>query len=375
MRVAIVGTAADSLVRFRGSVIREMVSQGFEVDAYACCLTKLEAERIQQLGARPVSLSIDRSSVNPFKDLWTCIELYRHFKKNKYDIFFGYTAKPVIFGGAAAFAAGIEKKIGMLEGLGYCFTECPGRVSLKKSVLKWVQVLLFKLSLPLLDKVLFLNEDDSNELREICDVKIKKSIVFGPIGLDLSIFPFEEQPKDSFTFLFVGRLLKEKGIREFALAAQRIFQVAPNVKFVVVGAIDTSNPSSLTNEEIKEFKKLSNIEFVGATEDVQRHIKQSNVFVLPSYREGYSRSVQEAMAMGRAIITTDAPGCRDSIVNGINGILIKTADVDSLFEAMLVFVNEKEKASVMGKESFLIAQKRFNEVERSGVFVELLSTL
>lgn len=373
MRVAIVGTVADSLIRFRGAVIREMVNQGFEVDAYACCISKSEAEKIQQLGARPVSLLIDRSSVNPFRDLWTCIELYRHFKKNKYNIFLGYTAKPVIFGGISAFAAGVPKKIGMLEGLGYCFTECPGGVSVKKSVLKWVQVLLFKLSLPLLDKVLFLNEDDSNELREACDVKMRNSIVFGPIGLDLSVFPFEEQPKESFTFLFIGRLLKEKGIREFALAAQRIYQVAPHVKFVVVGEIDPSNPSSLNNHEIEEFKRLSNIEFVGWSEDVQRYIKQSNVFVLPSYREGYPRSAQEAMAMGRPIITTFVPGCRDTVVNGRNGILVKKADVDSLFKAMLLFVNDKDLASTMGKESFLIAQESFNEIKRSESFVEILT--
>lgn len=372
MRVAIVGTAANSLIRFRGSIIRAMVNRGYEVHAYACCISESDAKKIEALGAKPMSLSIDRSSVNPFKDIWTFMELFRHFRKKNYDLFFGYTAKPVIFGTVAAFFAGIDKKVGMLEGLGYCFTEIPEGSGPKKSFLKWVQTTLFKCSIPLLDKILFLNEDDSSELSEVCRIKFNDPIIFGPIGLDLGEFPFVEQPEGPFSFLFVGRLLKEKGIREFTQAAQRIYGVAPEVKFIVVGDIDPSNPSSLTKKDIEQIKKFSNIEFVGWTENVQPYIKQSNVFVLPSYREGYSRSVQEAMAMGRAIITTDAPGCREAVNGGQNGVLVKKADVDSLYEAMLFFVENRNMAEVMGLNSFDQAQLEFDEEEISKKFIDLI---
>ena len=227
----------------------------------------------------------------------------------------------------------------MLEGLGYVFTDLPTGVSKKQKILRAVQVFLYKFSFPYLEKIIFLNPDDPKDLIEKYNIKTKKVEVLGAIGLNLDEYSYSKPSLEKIRFIFVGRLLAEKGIFEYIKAAKIVKKDFPNVEFVVLGGLDEQNPGGLKKEELEQLLKDNIVIYPGFVKNVDEWIKYSSVFVLPSYyREGVPRSTQEAMAVGRAVITTDVPGCRETVVDGLNGFLIPPFDANALVEAMKKFI-------------------------------------
>ena len=194
----------------------------------------------------------------------------------------------------------------------------------KTELIKKVQVLLYKFALPQLDKLIFLNPDDPKDLIDQYAINVRKVEVLGGIGLNLKEYPCQpiiniQQP---INFLFIGRLLKEKGIHDFLNAAKIVKEKYPETQFTVLGAIDPHNLGALTQSELDELISSNIIDYPGHVDNVKDWIAKSHVFVLPSYREGVPRSTQEAMAIGRAVITTDVPGCRETVEHGVNGFLV-----------------------------------------------------
>ena len=250
----------------------------------------------------------------------------------------------------------------MLEGLGYTFTEQPEGLSKKAQLIKSIQVLLYKIALPQLDNIIFLNPDDPKDLLEAYHIKVKKLDVLGGIGLDLDEYNYQpiETIDSPISFLFIGRMLKEKGIHDFIAAAKIVKQIYPEVQFTVLGAIDSANPGALQQSELDRLVSLNIINYPGQVDNVQKWIADSHVFVLPSYREGVPRSTQEAMAIGRAVITTDVPGCRETVVDGINGFLVEKWNPQALAEKMIYFIEHPEEIKKMGYESYKIAQDKFD---------------
>ena len=360
--VIIIGTVASSILGFRANLIKALLEQQHSVYAFVSEYSQDELNAIAVLGAIPITYKSNRGGMNPLADAKATYALTKKIKEIAPDLVFSYFSKPVIFGTLAAKLAKVPRVIGMLEGLGYAFTEQPEGLSKKAKLVKSIQVLLYKIALPQLDNIIFLNSDDPKDLLEAYHIKVKQLDILGGIGLDLD--KYRHQPIENtdlpINFLFIGRMLKEKGIHDFVAAAKIVKQSYPNVQFTVLGAIDSSNPGALQQSELDRLVSLNIINYPGQVDDVQKWIADSHVFVLPSYREGVPRSTQEAMAIGRAVITTDVPGCRETVVDGVNGFLVEKWNPQALAEKMIYFIEYPEQIAIMGYESYKIAQDKFD---------------
>ena len=362
MKIIIIGTVASSFYGFRADLIRAMREKQYTVYAFTSEYAESDLKKIESLGAIPMTYELNRGGLNPLSDIVATYKLSKKIREIKPDLVFSYFSKPVIFGTIAAKLAKVPKIIGMLEGLGYTFTEQPEGLAKKTELIKKVQVLLYKFALPQLDKLIFLNPDDPKDLIDQYAINVRKVEVLGGIGLNLKEYPCQpiiniQQP---INFLFIGRLLKEKGIHDFLNAAKIVKEKYPETQFTVLGAIDPHNLGALTQSELDELISSNIIDYPGHVDNVKDWIAKSHVFVLPSYREGVPRSTQEAMAIGRAVITTDVPGCRETVEHGVNGFIVAKWNPEALAEKMIYFIEHPEQIEKMGYESYKIAQDKFD---------------
>lgn len=372
-KILLIGTTAECVYNFRKDLILTLVAKGYEVYAFTTDYIPSELEKISILGATPVPYMFSRGGLNPLNEIKNTIFLYQKIKKINPHLVLSYFAKPAIFGTLAAKMAKVPRIFAMLEGLGYTFTEQPEGLSTKTKFIKQSQVALFKLSLPLADGVIFLNHDDPKDLLENNKIRVNKKHILGGIGINLEDFSYTiRYPEKDMKFLFIGRLLKEKGIHEFVQAAKIVKNRYPSTKFIVLGGIDKSNLGSLTEIEIKKLVETNLIIHPGRVDNIVEWIVESDVFVLPSYREGIPKSTQEAMAIGRAVITTDVPGCRETVIDGVNGFIAPKWDSQALAEKMIYFIEHPEKVTQMGEESYKIAQERFDSHKVNKRMLEIL---
>ena len=355
-KVLILGSYGPSLGKFRGPLISAMVERGHRVVAAAPEISPEVAAELKALGAEPREVPIVNTSLNPLSLTRSLRELRRVIRDIGPDVLVAYTIKPVILGALAARAEGVSRIVALITGAGYAFT--PGREPkrlLSRAAASW----LYRRALPKADAVVFQNPDDQQMFH---DLKLlgrnQLSDRVNGSGVDLDQYapaPLPETP----SFLMIARLIKDKGIREYAAAAKRLKAEHPEVQVALVGFLDPS-PDSLTQAELDELVR-SGINFHGKLDDVRPAIAQASVYVLPSfYREGVPRSILEAMAMGRAIITTDAPGCRETVREGENGFLVPPRDPDALYGAMIRFVSDPALASRMGAASRRMAEEIFD---------------
>ncbi|MFU9047699.1 glycosyltransferase family 4 protein [Acinetobacter tibetensis] len=360
--IVFIGTIASSIYDFRADLIRSLLKQGHQIYAFTSQYNAEDINKIEQLGAIPVTYTLNRGGLNPLADIVATYQLLKKIKHINPDVVFSYFAKPVIFGTLAAKLAKVPRVIGMLEGLGYTFTEQPEGLSHKTKFIRYIQVFLYKMALPMLDQLIFLNPDDPKDLLETYSIKVKKVVILGGIGLNLQEYPY--QPVDDISlpikFLFIGRLLKEKGIHEFVQAAKLVKKQYPKTQFTILGQIDNFNIGALQQAELDDLIASCVVEYRGQVNNVKDWITNSHVFVLPSYREGVPRSTQEAMAIGRAIITTDVPGCRETVIQNRNGFIIPRWDSKTLAEYMIYFIENPKQIRFMGDESHKIAIDKFD---------------
>lgn len=359
--IVIIGTVASSFYGFRSDLIKALVNKGYRVYAFTCDYTEQDLERIKVLGAIPVTYPLNRGGLNPLPDIISTYQLSRKIKEINPNMVFSYFSKPVIFGTLAAKLAKVPRVVGMLEGLGYTFTDQPEGLSKKIQLIKKIQIFLYKMALPQLDQLIFLNPDDPIDLLQQHAINVKKVEVLGGIGLNLDHYKYSTDFTSDISFIFIARLLAEKGIHDYIKAAKIVKEKYPLVKFTVLGAIDKDALGSLKQEELESLVKNNIIEYPGHVSNVSEWIENSSVFVLPSYyREGVPRSTQEAMAIGRAIITTDVPGCRETVVDGVNGFLVPKWNPEALAEKMIYFIEHPEQIQLMGAESYKIAIEKFD---------------
>lgn len=359
-KIVFIGTTGASFYGFRAEIIQALVSQGHNVYAFTSEYTATCLEKIRNLGATPITYRLNRGGLNPIADIIATYQLTHKIKKIQPEIVFSFFVKPIIYGTLAARMANAPRKIGMLEGLGYTFTEQPQGLNTKIKLIQQIQVLLYKMALPSLDDIVFLNPDDQKDLLDVHQIRVRRSHILGGIGLNLVDYPYTQAVTHPINFLFIGRLLKEKGIFEFITAARLVKTRYPNVTFTVLGAIDFQNMGALTQEQLNELIAENLFEYPGHVSNVKDWIAKSSVFVLPSYREGVPRSTQEAMAIGRPVITTDVPGCRETVINGVNGFLVPKWNPKALAEKMIYFIENPEQINIMGRESHKIAVERFD---------------
>jgi glycosyltransferase involved in cell wall biosynthesis len=335
--ILVLGSLAASLKNFRGALIETLVGRGYEVHAAAPSLRadNETCDWLKQMGVAAHDVSLSRTGLNPVADIKLFWQLYRLKRSLKPQIFLGYTAKAVIWGILAAWLAQVPQRVALVTGLGYAFT---GEAQGRRTVIKRIARSLYALALRRATLVLFQNEDDRRDFRclGILPDSVPSGIVYGS-GVDIRHFADTPIPDGPVVFLMIARLLGDKGIREYVEAARCLRQDWPNVQFHLVGGID-SNPDGITEQEVVGWHDNGWIIWAGETRDVRPAITACHVYVLPSYREGTPRTVLEAMSMGRPIITTDAPGCRDTVDDGINGIIVPVADAIALQAAMRGFL-------------------------------------
>jgi glycosyltransferase involved in cell wall biosynthesis len=353
-RIVVLASYAPSLVLFRAPLLRMLVERGHEVVACAPHDELVDSE-MKRLGVRMVALGPRRASVNPVADSYYCWRLLRFLRSLRPDAVLAYTAKPVIWGAIASRCANVQRRYAMITGLGYAFTGAGKR----RSVIGKIVSRLYRIALDQCHKVVFQNSDDMWEFIDRGLIRDpSKAFVVNGSGVELDRFAPVPLP-DRLTFLLIARLLRDKGIEEYVAAARAVKRTHPEVVFRLVGWFD-ENPSAVTREQVRDWVGEGTIEYRGHVSDVRPEISEATVYVLPSYREGMPRTVLEAMAMARPIITTDTPGCRDTVIQGANGFLVPIRDSVALAEAMMCFVDAPGLAVAMGKRSREIAESRYD---------------
>ncbi len=394
--LALIGTDSAAILNFRGTLIQRLVNDGHNVYVFASNYDPASKEQIRCLGAIPIDNPVNRSSLNPFADLIGCFKLAGILRTLKPTCVFSFFVKPVIFGSIAAklsgnFIGNLSAKLSrvssenstknsftpprilaMLEGLGYFFTKRPDPDSFKTRLVRSIQVCLYRVSFLCIDQLILLNTDDNKDLIERYKLKVRDLKILGGIGVDLEKFKPAQPHHTPITFLFVGRLLFDKGIREFIAAAYIVKQAYPTALFKIVGDCDLQNPASLSEKDKTDLRDKGIITVVGFDANVAGHLDAASVLVLPSYREGVPLVVQEAMAMARPIITTDVPGCRDTIEDGVSGYVVPPFDAKRLAEKMILFCETPEQIDLMGKKARARANLLFNRIDKDKTLLEWL---
>jgi glycosyltransferase involved in cell wall biosynthesis len=364
--VLILGSYAPSLVTFRGPLIAAMAERGHRVIASAPSIAPGTAAALRRLGAEPREVPLANASLNPLAMVQSLRTLRRLLLEIRPDVLLSYTIKPVILGALAGRATGVPAIVSLITGVGYAFTEGG---ELKRRFTRLAASPLYRMALARSTAIVFQNPDDEALFQKLRLVRGEANVFrTNGSGIDLDRFEPTVLPERT-SFLMIARLLKDKGIREFAKAAKRIKEKHPDVPIALVGRLDPS-PDSLTPAELQELSRHG-IDFKGELEDVRPAISGCSVYVLPSYREGTPRSVLEAMAMGRAIVTTDAPGCRETVREGENGLLVPPRDSEALHEAMLRFVRDPRLAAAMGVASRRLAERKFDVRKVNSALLEI----
>lgn len=356
--LAIISSQAFSLVNFRGRLITDLVAKGVKVYALAPDYTGDFRAQVSALGAVPIDFDLARTGMSPLRDLRDMTELTFLLRRLKPEVTLGYFIKPVIYGTLAAWLAGVPHRVAMIEGLGYVFTQSVERLSWSRVLLREGVSLLYRLALSRAHRVIFLNKDDIFDFLRIGLVEFPKIRHVQGIGVDFDYWTLTDPVVSPVTFLLVARLLREKGIVEYAEAAAKVKRAYPQTRFILLGAVDP-NPGSLDISLVNKLVDDGILEWPGHV-DVKPWMAQASVYVLPSYREGLPRSTQEAMAMGRAVITTDVQGCRETVVDGVSGFLVPVRDSAALAEAMFKFVRNPDLIVTMGVQSQRIAREHFD---------------
>ncbi len=354
MKIAVLSSHTSSLFWFRMDMMKDFIKNGHTVIALG---SEPEAEwkkKFDEYNIDYRQLYVERNGVNPLKDLKTLRCLYTFMKKERPDKIFAYQAKTVVYGSIAAKLNGVSEVYPLIAGLGSIFRG----EGFKNKIVKTIMKLEYWAACKCSKKVFFQNQDDKNEFIQNGLVKDNKTVIINGSGVDLEKFKPTQIPEEP-AFLYIGRLIKDKGIMEYLEACREVKDKHPKIRCLLVGPFD-SNPSALKPDELKPYIENGVIEYFGEQTDVRPFISQCSTFVLPSYHEGTPKTVLEAMAMGRSIVTSDAPGCRETVIEGLNGYLVKVKDIKGLTNKMEYLISNREICKNMGKESEKIARKKYD---------------
>lgn len=354
MKISILSSHTNSLFWFRMDMMKDFIEKGHTVIALGPGPEYVWKEKFQKHNIDYRQLNVERNGMNPFKDLKTFSSLYKFIKIEKPDKIFAYQAKTIVYGSIAAKLNGISEVYSLIAGLGSIFR---GK-GFKNGIIKMIMKTQYLIACKFNKKVFFQNHDDKNEFIQNGLINENKVVVINGSGVNLEKFKPTALPKEP-TFLFIGRLIKDKGISEYLVACKEIKSRYPEVRCLLVGPFD-SNPSAIEIDELKPFIEDGIIEYYGEQSDVRPFITQCSTYVLPSYHEGTPKTVLEAMAMGRPIITTDAPGCRETVIDGVNGYLVKVKDVKELANKMEYLILNSVVREKMGEESLNVVREKYD---------------
>lgn len=352
MRICFTVNAAWNMWNFRRQLVEAMLADEHEVHILAP--RDESVGRLEAMGCRFTHLSMDRKGLNPFAEFGLLHRIGKHFRKIRPDIVFGFTIKNNLFGSLAASRQRIPF-VPNVTGLGTAF--------LSSAALKMASVALYRVALRRCPKVFFQNDDDRALFAELGIVDKGRSVLLPGSGIDLNEFSYAPMPENRAptTFLMIARLLRDKGVVEYAEAARLVKEQAQHVRFELLGDLYTANRTAISKDMLESWERSGTIKYLGHRDDVRGCIVQADCIVLPSYREGAPRTLIEAAAMGRPLIATDVPGCRAVVDAGSTGFLCAVRDAVSLADAMLEFTTMRpEQRAGMGREGRKKMEREFS---------------
>lgn len=353
LHVALVCNTAWAIYTYRRGLLRALTKAGAQVTVIAP--RDRTFEPLAAMGCRCVELPVASKGTNPLDDLRTLLTLYRHYRALKPDVVFHYTIKPNIYGSIAAWLARTPS-VAVTTGLGYVF--------IQKSRAAQVAKRLYRFAFRFPREVWFLNRDDEGAFKDgnLLAHPERARLLHGE-GVDLADFPFTPLPERAeFAFVLIGRLLWDKGVGEYVEAARTLRARYPLARFKLLGPVGVDNPSAISREEVAAWEREGVIEYLGETADVRPFIADADCVVLPSYREGVPRTLMEASAMGRPIVATNVPGCREVVADGVNGLLCEARDGASLAASLarILDLDAPARAAMAGRGRKKI-EKEFDE--------------
>jgi glycosyltransferase involved in cell wall biosynthesis len=357
------------MVRFRAPLIKELVAQGYEVVCAAAPADAATERQLATIGARflPIPMRPDRT--RPLHDLRTLWTLFRTLQRERPTLVLTYNMKPLVYGTLAAWLTGVDRRVAMVEGLGYAYT--PGR-EWKRRLARVVSNLLYTIPCALSDAMIVNNKDDHAFFarRFMWGRESRLHLVPG-LGIDLEQFTPEPMPAGPLTFVMIAPLLRDKGVYEFAEAARRLKQQQLDVRFVLIGGVETGS-QAVRRRDLETWVRDGSVEYVGEVDDVRPWIRQSHVLVLPSYREGLPRAVMEAMAMGRPCIVTDVPGCRDVVAHHRTGMIVGAYSAAALTEAATLIIRKRRLLDPWSRAAIDAAKRNFDASRQAATMVAKL---
>tara|TARA_Y100001935_G_scaffold236314_1_gene220915 strand:- start:1258 stop:2376 length:1119 start_codon:yes stop_codon:yes gene_type:complete len=352
-----------AFINFRLPIAQACLKKGYEVFVLTEITDQDIVLKLKNEGIIVRALDLKRKNSNPFHLLYIIFKISVFFIKIKPAIVHLITIKPVLLGGIASRIVGIDKVIVAITGLGSTFL---GKGAWNK-IRKYLVKKLYRISLGTNNlHAIFQNEDDKNEIKNI--INLSNTYLIQGSGVDLDKFSYHEENLDQNPrVLMVARLIRDKGVIEFCEAAKELKEEGCKAEFCIVGALDPGNPSCINQEKLDAYSKNNQVIFKGFSENVLQELINCNLFVLPSYGEGFPKSIIEASAIGRAVITTDVSGCRDAVVDQMNGFIVKSKDIIELKTKIKFLLTNTEERKRMGKASRSIAEKNYsiNKVVKS----------
>jgi glycosyltransferase involved in cell wall biosynthesis len=353
-KIAIIYNTSYYLYLFRRNLIAELLNEGFEVHCIA--LEDTYTQFLRDMGCSFTDVSVGSNSQSPLQDMLYCRKLYRTLKVIKPDLVLNYTAKPLVYGTLSAKAAGIPV-INNIGGLGIGFTE--------KNIVTRILIFLYKISQRKADVVFFQNPDDMELFRKNNMFKEGHAFLLPGSGVDLQNFAFKPLvKKDKIIFVLIARMLYSKGVIHLLEAGDLLMKKGfSNFEIRLVGEFGVKNKDCIPLSEKEKWQKYPHVRFIDKVDDVKPFLQEADCMVLPSYyREGTPRSVLEALSVGRPVITSNMPGCRETVIEGFNGYICEPHDVEGLADAMgKILLASFEDLEIMGKNSRQMAEEKYDE--------------
>jgi len=344
-RIVISINTSWNIANFREGLIRALIENGYEVLAVAPLDS--HSVKLEDMGCRFIPLDIDNKGVNPLHDITLLYRYWQLLRKERPVAFLGYTIKPNVYGSIAAHALEIPV-VNNISGLGTAF--------IRNNWLTKVVRRLYRTALRRSQTVFFQNEDDRELFLGSGLVRREQTAVLPGSGINIEqFFPIKRSGRpnsEARKFVLIARLLRDKGIAEYAAAARLVREKVPDASFALLGFLDVENRTAISRAQVDAWVSEGIIEYLGSTDDVRPYIAEADCVVLPSYREGTPRTLLEAAAMGKPLIATDVPGCRNVIDDGRNGYLCRARDAGDLAAKMLKFIGlEQQLIDEFGKAS------------------------
>lgn len=359
--ILMICVSSQGVINFRSGLVKKLLDKDYSISVIT--FDSFFKDEIEKMGCNFYCVDDNNRSINPLKILSLKKRYIKLIKEIKPDIVFTFMLKPNTFGVLAAHKLKVGKIYSMVEGAGDAFIND----SLKWKIIRFVICKLYKRSFKHVNKVFFLNNDDKQEFisrRLVCEEKCKK---IDGIGVDLEKF-IEKPLIHSKTFLMVARMLKSKGILEYCECARKVKQKYPDAEFNYLGA-----EGNVKIFDIQEYINDGSINYLGTTKDVRPYLEDSTAIILPSYREGLPMSIMEAEAVGRAIITTNSVGCKETVKDGYNGFMVEKENVDLLVEKVIWMIEHPEETISMGQNSRKFAEEHFDQNKINEKIIEVIS--